>query len=171
MGPLIGRCDSNRHQQTEPNGSSTSKSSTVLASGISGAQALQIRIRFQAVGEHGGDKAVERRGGLCTPHRVTEHPVAPAANKGSFRTPRSTEKSTPDEYPLHSTRKSPTSNSYGAARLPATTSPCSLARYARMRLAFAPASPKPSRDSERTSIRLPCPNGITRITTSSLNPK
>jgi len=38
------------------------------------------------------------------------------------------------------------------------------------RLAFSPASPRPTRETERMSIRLPCPSGRTRITTSSLNP-
>ena len=39
-----------------------------------------------------------------------------------------------------------------------------------MRLAFVPTSLRPTRDTERTSTRVPLPHGITRTTTSSSNP-
>ena len=46
----------------------------------------------------------------------------------------------------------------------------SARRYARMRLALVPTSLSPTRDTERTSTRLPAPFASTRITTSSLKP-
>src|SRR6185369_1272042 len=46
----------------------------------------------------------------------------------------------------------------------------SAARYLRTRAAFAPISPPPTRDSDRTSTRLPFSCGCTRTTTSSLKP-
>ncbi len=39
-----------------------------------------------------------------------------------------------------------------------------------MRAALAPTSLPPTRDTERTSMRLPAPSASTRITTSSLKP-
>ena len=39
-----------------------------------------------------------------------------------------------------------------------------------MRAAFAPTSLRPTRDFERTSMRLPAPAGVMRTTTSSLKP-
>ena len=39
-----------------------------------------------------------------------------------------------------------------------------------MRAAFAPTSLRPTRDFERTSMRLPAPAGAMRTTTSSLKP-
>ena len=43
-------------------------------------------------------------------------------------------------------------------------------RKARIRLAFVPASPPPTRESDRTSTRLPLSAGFIRTTTSSLKP-
>ncbi len=44
------------------------------------------------------------------------------------------------------------------------------ARYSRIRRALVPTSLRPTRDTERTSTRVPPPAGVRRITTSSLKP-